>query len=220
MTELKHLPIIFDGKAVNDNGEFEGYASTFGNVDQGADVVMKGAFTKSLGARPATSIKMLWQHDATQPIGFWTSAKEDERGLFVKGQILRDVQKGAEAYSLMKAGVIDSMSIGYKTLEADFTQGGVRQLKEIGLYEISLVTFPMNDKATVTGVKEFNPREIERGLRDAGLSRADAVKAVAIFQKRLRDAGVNVEIDPREAESATQAAHVAEAMRTLREAFR
>jgi HK97 family phage prohead protease len=130
MKELKHLPIVFDAKAIKDDGSFEGYASTFGNVDSGYDVVMPGAFKSSLAARPASSIKMLWQHDPTQPIGYWTQAAEDEKGLFVKGVVLKEVRRGAEARALMKAGVIDSMSIGYKTLEADFLTGGVRQLKE------------------------------------------------------------------------------------------
>jgi uncharacterized protein len=220
MKELKHLPIVFDAKAVSDTGEFSGYASTFGNVDNGYDVVMPGAFANSLKMRPASAIKMLWQHDPAQPVGYWTDAAEDEKGLFVKGCILKDVQRGAEAYTLMKAGVIDSMSIGYRALEADWTQGGVRQLKEIGLFEISLVTFAMNEQATVTTVKDFNPRELEKGLRDAGLSRGDAVKAVAFFKDRLRDAGENVAIDPREAETAALPAGMADAMRALQQAFR
>lgn len=220
MNGLKHLPIEFDAKAVKEDGSFEGYASTFGNVDSGYDVVMPGAFTKSLLERPAPRIKMLWQHDRTQPIGVWTDATEDSKGLFVKGTLLRDIRCGAEAYTLMKAGVIDSMSIGYKTMEADFLQSGVRQLKEVGLFEVSLVTFAMNDQATVTTVKEFNPREWERGLRDAGLSRGDAVKAVAFFRERLRDAGENVAIDPREAEAAALSTDVVDAMRKLQAAFR
>lgn len=207
MKELKHLPIQFDAKAIGSDGSFEGYASTFNNVDQGYDVVLPGAFKKTLKERPADQIKMLWQHNPWEPIGFFTEAKEDTKGLFVKGTILSGVQRGAEAIALMKAGVIDSMSIGYRTLESEFTNAGVRQLKEVGLYEVSLVTFPMNQEATVTRVKEFNPRELEKALRDeAGLSGRDAVKAVAVLKKRLSESGVNVEIDPREAEATTQEA--------------
>ena len=221
MKNLKHLPIEFDAKGVKDDGAFEGYASTFGNVDQGYDVVMPGAFAKSLATRPAPQIKMLWQHDPSQPIGVWTDATEDSKGLYVKGRLLKQVAKGAEAHALMKAGVIDSMSIGYRTMEADFTQSGVRQLKEVGLFEVSLVTFPMNDQATVTTVKDFNPRDVERGLREAGLSRSDAVKAVAYFRTLLRDAGENVEFDPREAEAATQLpAEMTGALRSLIQAMR
>jgi uncharacterized protein len=220
MRDLKHLPIVFDAKAVKEDGTFEGYASTFGNVDAGYDVVMPGAFTDSLKMRPARMVKMLWQHNPEQPIGVWTGAEQDDKGLFVKGMLLREIKQSADAYTLMKAGVIDSMSIGYKTLEADFMPGGVRQLKSVGLFEISLVTFPMNDQATVTSMKEFNPREWERGLRDAGLSRGDAVKAVAFFRNRLRDVGENVAIDPREAGTAALPAEMVDAMRALQRAFR
>ena len=220
MKQLKHLPIEFDGKAVKDDGSFEGYASTFGNVDSGHDVVMPGAFSKSLADRPAPAIKMLWQHDKSQPIGSFTHAGEDSKGLFIKGQILTSIQRGAEAQALMKAGIIDSMSIGYKTVEADFTNSGVRQLKEVGLFEISLVTFPMNDQATVTAMKDFNPRELEAGLREAGLSRADAVKAVAFFKTLHRDGAETLESGPRDADRAAEAAVAADAMRKITEMFR
>lgn len=215
MTELKTLPVEFDAKGVRNDGTFEGYASTFNNIDSGFDVVMPGAFTKSLDERPASKIKMLWQHDSTQPIGVWKTAIQDSRGLFVKGKILKDVQKGAEAYALMKEGVIDSMSIGYKTLESDYIKSGVRQLKELGLMEISLVTFPMNEQATVTGLKDFDPREMEANLRDAGLSRSDAVKAVAIFRKKQRDAAGTYAIDPRDAGQADGSAELAALMQRL-----
>lgn len=220
MTETKALPVAFNAKSVRNDGSFEGYASTFGNIDNGFDVVMPGAFTKSLQDRPAARVKMLWQHDPAQPIGVWQHVAEDNKGLFVKGRILREVQKGAEAYALMKEGVIDSMSIGYRTLESDYTTAGVRQLKELGLMEISLVTFPMNDQATVTTIKDFNPRELERGLRDAGLSRGDAVKAVALFRDHLRDAGGNVDIDPRDEDAATNQAALAAALRKLETTLR
>jgi HK97 family phage prohead protease len=219
MKELKHLPIEFDAKAVKDDGTFSGYASTFGNVDSGYDVVMPGAFANSLRDRPCPQIKMLWQHDWTQPIGVWTKCQEDTKGLYVEGTILRDVQRGAEAYSLMKAGAIDSMSIGFRTLESDYTPGGVRQLKEVGLMEISLVTFPANEQATVTAVKDFNPREMEKGLRDAGFSRADAVKAVAVFRERLRDAGDEPAIEQRDVDPEATAALAAQ-LRKFAESLR
>jgi HK97 family phage prohead protease len=213
MKELKRIPIEFDAKAVKDDGAFAGYASTFGNVDSGYDVVMPGAFANSLRERPCSQIKMLWQHDWTQPIGIWTKCQEDDKGLYVEGKILRDVQRGAEAYTLMKAGAIDSMSIGFKTLESDYTSAGVRQLKEVGLMEISLVTFAMNEQATVTAVKDFNPRELEKALRDAGLAGRDAVKAVAIFKERLRDAGNEPAIEQRDADPEATAALAAQLRR-------
>jgi HK97 family phage prohead protease len=159
------------------DGVFEGYASVFDIVDQGLDVVAPGAFTKSLGNR---KIKMLWQHDQSQPIGVWDEVREDERGLFVKGRVLKEVQKGAEAQALMKAGALDSMSIGYRTVRAEEEGGGrVRKLLEIDLFEISLVTFPMLPEAVVTAVKSCTTiREFEAALRDVGFSQTEA-KAIA-----------------------------------------
>lgn len=111
----------------------------------------------------------------------WDEVKEDATGLFVRGRLLTTVQKAKETYELMKAGVIDGLSIGYRTIKSlrdDAT--GFRQLKEVDLWEISLVTFPMLTSATVTSVKgDWTKREVERVLRDAGMPNAMAVKLIA-----------------------------------------
>lgn len=168
------------------DGLFEGYASTFGNVDNGMDVVARGAFQKSLGAR---KVRMLWQHDMTQPIGVWDSIEETERGLYVKGRIAKDVQRGREAMALMRMGALDSMSIGFKTKQASPEgNGSIRRLDEVDLFEISLVTFPMNEKATVVDVKSLaTEREFERFLRDAGYSRKEATAIALHGFKGLTD---------------------------------
>ena len=176
-------------------GRIEGYASRFGEMDQGGDVVLKGAYADSLNS--GRKIKMLWQHDPSQPIGVWDEASEDDTGLYVRGRILDTVEKGREARALIEAGAIDGMSIGYRTIDADRGQDGARLLKTLELWEVSLVTFPMLTSARVDAIKaaEMTPREMERLLtRDAGLSRTvaqalmgggmDAVKAT-------RDAGEN-----------------------------
>lgn len=188
--ELKREP--------DQDGFFEGYASVFGVVDQGMDVVERGAFTKSLGS--GRKVKMLWQHDQAQPIGVWDEIREDERGLFVKGRVLKEVQKGREAQALMKAGAMDSMSIGYRTIEAmDEADGRVRKLTEIDLFEISLVTFPMLPDAIVTDIKSIQTeRDFERFLRDAGYSRKQAAALTLHGYKALtdqRDAVVDSEED-------------------------
>lgn len=178
-TEQKFAPL--DLKEVSDEGEFEGYASKFGDRDQGGDTVVKGAFTSSLKKRRVQGIKMLWQHDPSFPIGVWDEIKEDSNGLYVKGRLLTSVSKAKETYELMKAGVIDGLSIGYRTIKAmrdDRT--GYRELKELDLWEISLVTFPMLASATVTSVKgDWDKRSVERVLRDAGMPNAMAVKLIA-----------------------------------------
>jgi HK97 family phage prohead protease len=123
-------------------------------------------------------VKMLWQHDPSQPIGVWDEVREDETGLFVKGRLSKDVAKGREAMALLRMGAIDSMSVGYrvKKSEKQGASGAVRRLTDLDLFEVSLVTFPMNEMATVTDVKSITTeREFERFLRDAGLSRKEAV---------------------------------------------
>ena len=179
-TELKHL--TFETEIKSDaQGVFTGYGSIFGNEDQGNDIMKKGAFTKSLTKRPASKVKMLYQHKTDEPIGIFTDMYEDNKGLYVKGQLAMGTQKGREAYELLKMGALDGMSIGFKA-DPD-KQGynenkrGVRTLKEVDLMEISLVTFPMNESALIETVKgnAKNIREWEKILRDAGgLSRTEA----------------------------------------------
>lgn len=173
-------------RAPGEDGLFEGYASVFGVVDQGMDVVERGAFRKSLDVRKP---KMLWQHDMSQPIGVWDEVREDERGLFVKGRLLTDVAKGREALALLKAGALDSMSIGYRTVEAvEEGDGRIRKLMEVDLFEISLVTFPMLPAAKVTSVKSISTeRDFERFLRDAGYSRSEATAITLHGFKGLRN---------------------------------
>ena len=137
--------------AVTDGCRIEGYASFFGITDQGGDIVMPGAYGKSL-ARLKTegrAVKMLWQHDAALPIGVWDEILEDGRGLKVKGRILPEVEKGREAAALISAGAIDGLSIGYRTVMAEKNAKGQRLLREVELWEVSLVTFPMLPEARV-----------------------------------------------------------------------
>lgn len=142
----------FDGElALKDGAVIAGHASLFGTADQGGDVVQKGAYAASLARlkREGVGVKMLWQHDPTRPIGVWDEVGEDERGLFVKGRLLLEVQAAREAHALLQAGAIDGLSIGYRTLRSEKGAGGRRLLHEIELWEVSLVTFPMLPQARV-----------------------------------------------------------------------
>ena len=140
------------GLQVTDGTVVAGYASLYGKRDQGGDVVKKGAYTISLKAMAAAGrqIKMLWQHDPTQPIGVWDEVHEDAVGLYVKGRILTEVEKGREAAALLTAGAIDGLSIGYRTVKAERDGKGNRLLSELELWEVSLVTFPMLPEARVS----------------------------------------------------------------------
>jgi uncharacterized protein len=142
----------FDGElALKDGAEIAGYASLFGAADQGGDVVQKGAYGGSLTrlAGQGSAVKMLWQHDPARPIGVWDEVREDGHGLFVRGRLLVEVQAAREALVLLKAGAIDGLSIGYRTLRAEKAADGRRLLHEIELWEVSLVTFPMLSEARV-----------------------------------------------------------------------
>lgn len=179
----------------DDDGRFEGYASVFDVVDRGMDVVAPGAFRRSLDSGKA--VRLLWQHDMAKPIGVWEEIKEDERGLFVRGRLLKDVQLGREANALMRAGAIDSMSIGYVAKEAvSEGNGSVRRLTEVELFEISLVTFPMLPDARITAVKSIRTiRDFEKALRDAGFSQREAKAIAADGFKGLADHRDDVEVE-------------------------
>ena len=135
-------------------GTFEGYASLFGVADMGRDVVLPGAFADSLRARGPKGIKMLWQHEASQPIGSWEAIVEDARGLKVTGRLNLDVAKAREVLSLMREGSVDGLSIGFRTERSNTDKKtGIRSLSKIDLWEISVVTFPMLPQARVSAVK-------------------------------------------------------------------
>jgi len=152
LCERKRLDLAVS--AVEPDGSFSGYASLFDKVDLGKDVVERGAFAASLRMRGAAGIRMLYQHDPNEPIGAWTEIREDARGLFVRGRLTREVARAREVLSLMRAGALDGLSIGFRAVRARRdAAGGVRRILEADLWEISVVTFPMLPGARVEAVK-------------------------------------------------------------------
>jgi HK97 family phage prohead protease len=165
MTIEQGFHLELDTKAVTEAGEFLGYASIFGNEDLGRDVVVAGAFTKSLARRPAGKVKMLRGHYTDEPIGVWTGLTEDSRGLKAQGKLILDTTKGRETHALMRAGALDGLSIGFRTLKDKFDRTkGIRFVEEVDLVEISVVTFPANPKAVVSAVKSQEATERARAL--------------------------------------------------------
>lgn len=165
------------------DGTIKGYASLFGVKDQGNDIVQPGAFAASLAS--GRGVKMLWQHDPNYPIGRWTKVIEDERGLYVEGQIALKTQRGAEAYEMLREGIIDGLSIGYKTQRSKRADGA-RLLYEVDLWEISVVTFQLLPEGRVDSVKSYEEgnfalfkRTIEDAARDAGFPSVEAKAAAA-----------------------------------------
>lgn len=139
---------------VDEDGTFEGYASLFGKVDLGRDLVERGAFAASLQKRSAAGIRMLFQHDPNAPIGNWTEIREDARGLFVRGRLALDAARAREVHSLLKEGALDGLSIGFRTVRARTeAKTGIRRILEVDLWEISVVTFPMLPEARIDAVK-------------------------------------------------------------------
>lgn len=191
--EYKHLSLELKA---DEAGLIEGYGSVFDVVDQGGDIVAQGAFTRSL--QSGRRVKMLMQHDPAQVVGVWDEMAEDGNGLRVKGRLLTTVERGREARELVKAGALDGLSIGYRTVKS-MDRGGRRVIMQADLWEVSLVTFPMNEAARIDAVKAagLTERELERVLtQDAGLSRSVARRLMAggyDAVKAMRDAGSGIE---------------------------
>lgn len=152
--EKKHINFPLSVKSVEEDGSFSGYASVFDVVDSQKDVILRGAFGRTLQENP--NIKLLWQHRMDEPIGVLVKAEENAHGLYVEGKLLLDVQRAREAYTLLQSGAVDGMSIGYSVVDYEMDRkNGVRILKDVDLWEVSLVTFPANARAEVTRVKEL-----------------------------------------------------------------
>jgi len=203
MTNQHKAAPVFKIKAMDDEtGEFEGYGSTFGGEpDSYGDVIVKGAYTETLKAHRSkgTMPKMFWQHDPREVIGKWLDAEEDDAGLLMRGKLNMDVQRGREAYALLKDGAVDGLSIGYgiKDYEKD---SGVWYLKELDLFEVSVVSIGANESATISSVKaakanhdileslkageRLTEREFEALLKGIlGLSNSQAERAARIHLK-------------------------------------
>lgn len=174
-------------KATDDAGVIEGYGSTFGGEpDSYGDVVLPGAFSESLvkHKRSGTMPLMLWGHESySPPIGNWTDMAEDGKGLWAKGQIDLDDPMGQRVHRALKRKAVRGLSIGFETIEkkTDPKRPGVNLLEKLDLWEVSIVNFPANRRATVTGVKNIIEAgnlptlpQFEEFLREAGFSRSQA----------------------------------------------
>lgn len=181
MAEHKTIDFKFNVNTEGDVAYFEGYASVFGNVDAYDDVIEKGAFAKTIAkwAASGKKIPLLYQHDPASVIGVITEIKEDDYGLYVKGEINLNTEKGKEVYSLLKQGAIHGLSIGYEAKKTR-NEKGVRKLLEVELWEVSLVTFPANELAEVVKVKTVVPyQDLPLAERDREWDAAAARQRVA-----------------------------------------
>lgn len=198
-------------------GIVQGYGSTFGNIDEGGDMIARGAFTETLADWRARGKwpKMLLQHGGgflggafdMVPIGQWTHMEENRKGLKVEGRLFAlNTERGQYIYESLKSGELDGLSIGYRTVkETPGTReaGFERRLDAVELWEVSIVTFPMNREALVSAVKSLTTkqiRDLEGLLGERGVSQTQAVRAIAAFKDWLaREARAPEIIQPREA---------------------
>lgn len=177
MRERKRLAFFLEVKSLNSAGRFAGYASVFDVVDNQKDIILRGAFTETLKGRVG-DIKMLWQHQQDEPIGIFEHMFEDKNGLYVEGRLLLDIARAKEAYALLKERVIGGLSIGYSPIKYRLNEKtGVRMLSAVELWEISLVTFPANESAKITVVKQGAP-----DLQFVALLKA-MDRAISVLQK-------------------------------------
>jgi len=190
--EIKSFPLEI--KAITEESEyfvFEGYASTFNNVDYGDDVVVRGAFTDSLTKN--SQVPILWAHKMDElPLGKSFQLYEDDKGLFVKANLPKVDPRMHSLIAQIKLGSIQEMSIGYFVEDYEMKKDGIRLLKKINLFEISLVNKAMNPQAKVTGFKSFETlRDIEQTLTDNGFSNKEAKTLISKVKEftSQRDAG-------------------------------
>lgn len=187
--KASHFELSIKAEEGEEPGTISGYGSKFGLVDSYNEQVKKGAFRASLSdwKKRKKPIPMLWQHDSSAPIGGWTEFKEDDTGLFLKGQLLvEDVPQAKQALALIKANIVTGLSIGYYEVKADPyydpDRDGPRELQVLDLRETSVVTFPALREAQLDAVKARcargerpTNREFRKLIqRELGISAADA----------------------------------------------
>ena len=134
-----------------------GYASVFDIVDQHRDLIKRGAFARSIHKfKKGKKIPLLWQHKFDQPVGLVEKMYEDDYGLYVEAKIISSTQQGGDVFQLVASGALNGLSIGYQPVRSHYPKDKIyREIREVELLEISLVTFPANNEAVVTNFKDL-----------------------------------------------------------------
>lgn len=177
-----------------EQGIFSGYAAVFGNVDSGGDVIEPGAFTKTI-AEGTERVKILAQHnDYDLPIGKPLELREDAHGLYIKGKI-SETTMGKDVKTLLRDKVLNEMSIGYDPVTFDYDkEDGVRHLREVKLWEVSIVTWAMNPKAVVTGYKATETADrATQMMNDLAKDLKEGRKISTVRLKSLKEACTTME---------------------------
>ena len=175
-----------------EEGVFSGYAAVFGNVDTGGDIIEPGSFTKSIAKGLARKKILALHNDQWLPIGKPIVIREDSHGLYIKAQI-SDTTMGRDVKTLLKDGVINELSIGYDPVVFDYDSDGIRHLRELELWEVSVVTWAMNPEALITNYKSLDVTsdlaEIKAGRKISAKrikSLSDACKTLDAVSKSIK----------------------------------
>lgn len=182
-------------KADSTGREFEAYANVKGVIDHALDKAMNGCYTKSINNHIAngTTPKMLWSHNPDNlPLGKINHIEEDSKGLFFKGK-LSATTMGKDMYELAKDGAIDMFSIGYIEVDSKWNSaGGFNELHEVDVKEISWVNFACNEDSRLQSIKSAigskklpTERELEKFLRESGLSKSEAKRIASNYNPSL-----------------------------------
>ena len=179
----------FDG----DEGKIVAYITTFNNADKVGDIIAPGALDKFVKGfnEENRQLPMLWQHDKNELIGEWTKFEINSRGVKGYGEIFTDVTRGNDVRNLIKRGAVGSVSIGFRSKNYEQIENGGRLFKELDLVETSVVVSPANPKARIVSAKNedggLNIRNLEKVLREAGLSRKESKIVLSSAASELRD---------------------------------
>ena len=192
---MKHKQVKFDVKSLNEDGTFTGYAAVYGNIDQGNDVIDPGAFKTTLAAKGG-KVPILYQHNPREPIGIGMLT-DSEKGLVIEGKLALKVGRAQEAYELLKEDILRGLSIGYEVVQEKVVNN-IRYLKEIKLFEVSLVTFPMNELALVTGVKsDAEWDDLFKQMEETIPSNPELLKKFVALSGKLVPAAAVSAVDPK-----------------------
>jgi len=175
-------------------GEIKAYVTTFGNADLVGDVMDKSSadnFVKNFNDQENASLPMLWEHKRDEIIGNWTKFEIDEKGVIGTGELYKGVSKADDVRVYLEKGAVGSVSIGFRSSDYEDLKTGGRLFKEIELFETSIVIQPANPQAQIVSAKneegQIDLRNLEKALRDAGLSRKEAVSFISAGKSTLRD---------------------------------
>ena len=190
LPRTKALSVDSAVKSISDigNGEVEGYASIFGNIDHHGEIVERGAFTKTIAER-GDKVLFCWQHNKHEIIGKIVELREDQKGLYFRAQFA-PTPRGQEARELLKMGALGGFSFGFNVLQESqerLSNGRpITRLKQLRLTEISAVSQPCNEEALPLGVKSVDATD----FNDAEIALIEDFKNNLIAQRTAADVEV------------------------------